>query len=91
MNAEEATSARAIGGGGGCGGGFLGREEAAAWELFSPVQRVLLVAVIGVAVAESRKNRLIAQLRSSVELRVCDLLRNLLEIIILFGISYVVD
>ncbi|XP_030443738.2 uncharacterized protein LOC115666089 [Syzygium oleosum] len=64
VNAEEATSARAIG-----GGGFLGREEAAAWELFSPVQRVLLVAVIGVAVAESRKNRLISQLRSSVELR----------------------
>ncbi|XP_030521272.2 LOW QUALITY PROTEIN: uncharacterized protein LOC115734557 [Rhodamnia argentea] len=62
VNAEEATSARAIGGG-------LGREEVAAWELFSPIQRVLLVAVVGVAVAESRKNRLILQLRNSVELR----------------------
>ncbi|KAF8041161.1 hypothetical protein BT93_B3168 [Corymbia citriodora subsp. variegata] len=66
VNAEEATSARAIVGGG-CGA--LDLEEAAAWELFSPVQRVLLVAVIGVAVAESRKNRMISQLRNSVELR----------------------
>lgn len=97
VNAEEATSARAIGGG-------LGQEEVAAWELFSPIQRVLLVAVVAAAVAESRKNRLILQLRNSVELRVCDLLRNFKEIIIcvsclkrgsifimLFGISYIVD
>ncbi|KAI3414766.1 uncharacterized protein J3R85_015944 [Psidium guajava] len=62
VNAEEATSARAIGGG-------LGQEEVAAWELFSPIQRVLLVAVVAAAVAESRKNRLILQLRNSVELR----------------------
>ncbi|KAL3752104.1 hypothetical protein ACJRO7_012859 [Eucalyptus globulus] len=62
VNAEEATSARAIGGG-------LSREEAVAWELFGPVQRVLLVAVIGAAVAESRKNWMISQLRNSVELR----------------------
>lgn len=63
VNAEEASSARAIGGG-------LSREEAVAWELFSPIQRFLLVAVIGVAVAESKKNQLIWQLTKSVELRV---------------------
>ncbi|PKI60216.1 hypothetical protein CRG98_019404 [Punica granatum] len=62
VGAEEATSAWAIGG--------LGREEVAAWQLFSPIQRVVLVAVIGVAVAESRKNRLISQLKKSVEVRV---------------------
>ncbi|OWM73482.1 uncharacterized protein LOC116198840 isoform X2 [Punica granatum] len=61
VGAEEATSAWAIGG--------LGREEVAAWQLFSPIQRVVLVAVIGVAVAESRKNRLISQLKKSVEVR----------------------
>ncbi len=64
VNAEESSSARAIGGG-------LSRAESVAWELFSPVQRFLIVAVIGVAVAESKKNRLIWQLTKSVELRVC--------------------
>ncbi|KAF5471244.1 hypothetical protein F2P56_011693 [Juglans regia] len=62
VNAEEASSARAI-------GGNLSREEAAAWEFFSPIQRFLIVAVIGVAVAESKKNRIIWQLTKSVELR----------------------
>ncbi|KAI9194280.1 hypothetical protein LWI28_004702 [Acer negundo] len=62
VNAEEASSARAIKGG-------LRREEAAAWELFTPIQRFLIVAVIGVAVAESKKNRVISQLRKSVEFR----------------------
>jgi hypothetical protein len=63
INAEEASSARAVGGG-------LSRDEAIAWELFSPVQRFLIVAVIGVAAAESKKNRLILRLTKSVELRV---------------------
>lgn len=63
VNAEEASSARAI-------GGNLSREEAVAWEFFSPIQRFLIVAVIGVAVAESKKNRIIRQLTKSVELRV---------------------
>lgn len=63
VNAEEASSARAVGGG-------LSRDEAVAWELFSPVQRFLIVAVIGVAAAESKKNRLIWRLTKSVELRV---------------------
>lgn len=62
MNAEEASSARAVKGG-------LSREEAVAWELFSPIQRFLIVAVIGVAAAESKKNRLISQLTKSVEFR----------------------
>jgi hypothetical protein len=48
----------------------LSRDEAVAWELFSPVQRFLIVAVIGVAAAESKKNRLIWRLTKSVELRV---------------------
>ena len=64
VNAEEASSARAIGGG-------LSREEAVAWGLFSPIERFLIVAVIGVATAESKKNRLLRQLKNSVELRVC--------------------
>ncbi|KAK1586708.1 hypothetical protein Q3G72_005334 [Acer saccharum] len=62
VNAEEASSSRAIKGG-------LRREEAAAWELFTPIQRFLIVAVIGVAVAESKKNLVISQLRKSVEFR----------------------
>ncbi|KAK3205139.1 hypothetical protein Dsin_019185 [Dipteronia sinensis] len=62
VNAEDASAARAIKGG-------LRREEAAAWELFTPIQRFLIVAVIGVAVAESKKNRVISQLKKSVEFR----------------------
>ncbi|KAL5766662.1 hypothetical protein ACOSP7_017279 [Xanthoceras sorbifolium] len=62
VNAEEASSAPAIKGG-------LSGEEAAAWELFTPIQRFLIVAVIGVAVAESKKNRVISQLKKSVEFR----------------------
>ncbi|XVF19232.1 hypothetical protein REPUB_Repub11eG0092300 [Reevesia pubescens] len=62
VNAGEASSARAIGGG-------FGREDVVAWELFSPMERFLLVAVIGVATAESKKNRLLCQLKKSVELR----------------------
>lgn len=64
VNAQEASSARVIGGG-------LSREETVAWELFSPIERFLIVAVIGVATAESKKNRLLCQLKKSVELRVC--------------------
>ncbi|XP_062083979.1 uncharacterized protein LOC133790383 [Humulus lupulus] len=62
LNADEASSAGAIKGG-------LLPDEAVAWELFSPVQRFLIVAVIGVAVAESKKNGLIFQLKKSVEFR----------------------
>ncbi|CAI0449990.1 unnamed protein product [Linum tenue] len=61
VNAEEASSSKSI--------GLLGKEEALAWELFTPMQRFLIVAVIGVAASESRKNRTISQLKKSVELR----------------------
>ena len=76
VNAEEASSARAIGGG-------LSLQEAVAWELFSPIERFLIVAVIGVATAESKKNLLIYQLKKSVDLRVWSLLSclNLLGIV----------
>ncbi|KAI5335902.1 hypothetical protein L3X38_026036 [Prunus dulcis] len=65
VNADEASSARAIKGG-------LNPEQAVAWELFSPIQRFLFVAMISVAVAESKKNSRIMKLTKSVELRVCD-------------------
>ncbi|KAM2126733.1 hypothetical protein ACFX1R_006722 [Malus domestica] len=61
VNADEASSARAIKGG-------LSPEQAAAWELFTPFQRFLFVAVISVTAAESKKNRHISQLKKSVEL-----------------------
>ncbi|KAJ0230716.1 hypothetical protein HA466_0305840 [Hirschfeldia incana] len=60
---DEATSARSIGGGG------LSRDETLAWELFTPYQRVMIVAVIGAAAAESKKNGVIRQLQKSVDLR----------------------
>lgn len=65
VNAQEASSARAIQGG-------LPPDVAVAWELFSPIERFLIVAVIGVAVAESRKDAQIWHLKNSVELRVRD-------------------
>lgn len=63
VGAEEATSARAVGGG-------LTLEEAAAWELFSPMQRVLAVAIVAAAAKESRNGRVISKLQRSVEIRV---------------------
>ncbi|KAM1039483.1 hypothetical protein TB2_028433 [Malus domestica] len=62
VNADEASSAGTIKGG-------LRPEQAAAWELFSPFQRFLFVAVISAAAAESKKNRHISKLKKSVELR----------------------
>ncbi|KAL6955587.1 hypothetical protein U1Q18_046018 [Sarracenia purpurea var. burkii] len=62
VGAEEASSARTIGGG-------LCPEEVVAWELFSPMHRILVVAVVAVAAANSKKNKQIFQLRKSVELR----------------------
>ena len=50
--------------------GGLGPDESIAWQLFSPIERFLIVAVIGVAVSESKKNHQIAQLTRAVELRV---------------------
>ncbi|KAI8573146.1 hypothetical protein RHMOL_Rhmol01G0256200 [Rhododendron molle] len=62
VGAEEASSVTTIGGG-------LSPGEAVAWELFSPMHRILVVAVVAVAAANSKKNRQIFQLRKSVELR----------------------
>ncbi|CAM8879262.1 unnamed protein product [Rhodiola kirilowii] len=62
VGAEEASSARSIGGG-------LSKEEAVAWEMFSPMHRILIVAVVAVASAQSSKNREIRRLKQSVELR----------------------
>ncbi|KAK1356110.1 Inactive rhomboid 1 [Heracleum sosnowskyi] len=62
VGAEEATSAKAIGGG-------LGLEERMGWEMFSPMQRVLVVAVIGVAVGNCKKNQEILRLKSCVQIR----------------------
>ncbi|KAI3706365.1 hypothetical protein L6452_24050 [Arctium lappa] len=62
VGAEEASSAKSI------GGGFTPRE-AVAWELFSPMHRILIVAIIAAAAANSKKNKLIAQLKKSIEIR----------------------
>nr|GFA88065.1 hypothetical protein [Tanacetum cinerariifolium] len=56
-----ATSAKRIGGGLGHG--------AVAWDMFSPMHRVLVVAVIAVAAADAKKNKLIVQLKKPVEIR----------------------
>ncbi|KAF7810351.1 inactive rhomboid protein [Senna tora] len=44
-------------------------DQALASHLFTPIQRFLIVAVIGVAVVESRKNYQICQLKKSVQLK----------------------
>ncbi|XXG56574.1 hypothetical protein AAC387_Pa03g3951 [Persea americana] len=62
VGAAEATSARAI-------GGDLSGEQSVAWELFSPIHRVLIVSVVASAAADLRKTRQIFQLQRSVELR----------------------
>ncbi|WJX69657.1 hypothetical protein P8452_53872 [Trifolium repens] len=62
VNADQASSARTIGGG-------LTDELAFAWNLFPPIHRFLIVAVIGAAAAKSQKNQEILNLKKSVELR----------------------
>lgn len=63
VGAEEATSARFAAPG-------LSRHEAAAWELFSPLHRVLIVAVVATATWRSERSRKVAQLQRSIDLRV---------------------
>ncbi|XP_076922210.1 uncharacterized protein LOC143583919 [Bidens hawaiensis] len=62
IGADEVTSAKAI-------GGRLSPEEAVAWEMFNPMQRVLVVAVIAVANANAMRNKLVLKLKKSVEIR----------------------
>ncbi|XP_068636878.1 uncharacterized protein [Aristolochia californica] len=69
VGASEATSAKTVGGG-------LSPEEAVAWELFTPMQRVLIVAVIAVAVANKKKSLQIAKLQRSLKIR-DDILANM--------------
>ncbi|EYU18021.1 hypothetical protein ABFS82_14G214700 [Erythranthe guttata] len=64
VGAEEATSAKSVD-----RNGAFSPREAAAWELFTPIQRVLLVAVVAAAAANSEKNRRILKLQKSVQLR----------------------
>lgn len=65
VGAEEASSAEAVGVSG------LSAGEVVAWELFSPIHRILIVAVVAVAAANSEKNREIHRLQKCVQLRVC--------------------
>ncbi|KAA8549553.1 hypothetical protein F0562_001429 [Nyssa sinensis] len=62
VGAEEASSARAI-------GVPMSPKEAVAWELFSPIHRILIVAVVAVATAKLKEHKQICQLKKSVELR----------------------
>ncbi|KAL7151799.1 hypothetical protein ABFS83_04G055400 [Erythranthe nasuta] len=64
VGAEEACSARTVD-----KYGALSAEEAAAWEVFTPIQRVLIVAVAAAASANSNKNKQISRLLNSVQLR----------------------
>ncbi|KAH0457548.1 hypothetical protein IEQ34_012863 [Dendrobium chrysotoxum] len=58
----EATSLQIVGKG-------LDLAEAVAWELFTPLHRALLVAIIAIASAETRRSQRISQLQRTVEIR----------------------
>ncbi|KAL5725933.1 hypothetical protein ACHQM5_009016 [Ranunculus cassubicifolius] len=62
IGAEEASLGRTINGG-------LSREEIVAWDLFSPIHRILIVAIVAVASNDLKKLKQIQSLRRSVELR----------------------
>ncbi|KAI5675252.1 hypothetical protein M9H77_06202 [Catharanthus roseus] len=66
IGAEEASSAKTLASE--CGI-VLDPKQAIAWELFSPIHRILIVAVISVAAANSKRNKQIFQLKKAVELR----------------------
>ncbi|XP_020223048.1 uncharacterized protein LOC109805401 [Cajanus cajan] len=61
LHADVASAARTVGG--------LSAEQAIAWNLFPPIHRFLIVAVIGATVARSRKDLQICHLKKCVELR----------------------
>uniref|UniRef100_A0A0E0M2S3 Uncharacterized protein n=1 Tax=Oryza punctata TaxID=4537 RepID=A0A0E0M2S3_ORYPU len=62
VGAEEATSAASAAPG-------LPPDEAVAWELFSPIHRVLLVATVAAASSRSHEARRIEQLQRSIHIR----------------------
>jgi hypothetical protein len=64
VGAEEASSAVTAAPG-------LPPDEAVAWELFSPLHRVLLVATVAAASSRSHAACRIDQLQRSIHLRVC--------------------
>ncbi|KAG6403133.1 hypothetical protein SASPL_135350 [Salvia splendens] len=64
VGAEEASSAKTVD-----PNGAFTAKEAAAWELFTPAQRFLTVAVVGAAASDSKKNEQIFNLKKSVQLR----------------------
>jgi hypothetical protein len=64
VGAEEAASAEVAAPG-------LPKDEAMAWELFSPLHRVLLVATVAAASSRSHAARRIEQLQRSIHYRVC--------------------
>ncbi|KAK4407376.1 hypothetical protein Sango_0318600 [Sesamum angolense] len=64
VGAEEASTAKTVD-----RNGAFTAKEAVAWELFTPIQRVLIVAVVAAAAVHSEKNKQIFKLQKSVELR----------------------
>ncbi|KAK8957913.1 hypothetical protein KSP39_PZI000064 [Platanthera zijinensis] len=71
VGAAEATSYKSVGKG-------LSPSEAAAWELFTPLHRVLLVAIVAIASSSTSRSRRISQLQHSVDIR-DEVLRNMQE------------
>ncbi|KAL0459259.1 UNVERIFIED_CONTAM: hypothetical protein Slati_0553100 [Sesamum latifolium] len=64
VGAEEACSSKTVD-----RNGAFTAKEAVAWELFTPIQRVLIVAVVAAAAGRSAKNNQIFRLQKSIELR----------------------
>ncbi|KAK1259409.1 hypothetical protein QJS04_geneDACA010348 [Acorus gramineus] len=69
IGAQEATSARTIGGG-------LGRDETLAWELLSPLHRVLIVAVVAVAANRSRQDQILQNMQQKLD-ELCEQLSSM--------------
>ncbi|KAG8389038.1 hypothetical protein BUALT_Bualt02G0187800 [Buddleja alternifolia] len=64
VGAEEASSVTTID-----RNGVFSSKEAVAWEMFTPIQRVMIVAIVSAAAMNSKKNKQIFKLQKSVEFR----------------------